>query len=188
MAQDKQRNFYSFNLLTPPTEEEKVIAFEKDNTVFYSVVLIFIAFIIFIMFSIIHLIVVLPKKNETISRISKLDEQIRTFDEIKAQNGELYIKSQILEPILREDIKIAELLDIASRLVENINTVEIKSYSRKSDGDFIVLLDMQSFLEINKVIENSKLIKEVQNVFVTRLTKNYSTNIVEGALTFSVVL
>lgn len=188
MSDKNIQKFTDFNLLSPKTSRQKAIEEERSSTTFYSFALIFVALIIYAMATILHFVVVYPKKIDTEARISKLDEQIATFDDLRADNGELFIKSKLLEPVMAEDVKIAELLSIAEQLVDGIASVEIKSYSRKSDGNFIVLLDMKDFLDINTVMDNALAIKEVTNLFVTRLTKNYFTNVVEGAITFSVVL
>jgi len=164
-------SFTKFNLIPTKTKDELVSLEERDNSVLYAAILIFFAVLIFAVFTVGKTLLVDTRKTFLESSLAKLDTQIDSYTSIKKLNGELYIKSNALSPIVEQDIKLTELIDVANKLVENSVNVLITSYSRELDGKFAVSIEMENYSDINTILANAEKIDILEEFFIETMNK-----------------
>jgi hypothetical protein len=114
LQMDSEYNFssklFKFNLIPPKSKEEIVQLVERDNTILYSFILIFSSAVIFFVLTLLEALLVKPAVTNTTATIDGLKAQVNQFSEIKTTNGELFIKSRALEPLLEKDIELSNLI------------------------------------------------------------------------------
>lgn len=177
---------FEFNLLPPKSKEEIEKYIERDNTIKYSFFLILFILIVFGMISVFESIIVNQRVSGTESSIENLNEQISTFDSIKIINGELFLKSQTLEPILLKDIKIIEIIDTAVELTQGINDSRIIQYGREGTGFFTLRVEVPNVEDTYTMINNSRNIDKILNFFIKRIEKKYTGSNFEVDISFNI--
>lgn len=180
---------YKFNLLPPKTREELEIVKERDNSVFYAFLLVLVSVIVFLIVSLGDIFLVSTRVKSSEESLAFLNEQIKSFDSMKEQNGELFLKAQTLEPVLAKDIKLSEILEIASQMILNVESASITAYNREYTGEFSVTLAIDNYVTVNQILENSKSIDRIEDVFLKKMSLHQISSgqsIVEANISFKV--
>lgn len=175
----------NFNLLPPKTKEEIVAIDERDNSVLYSAFLVFFAVIIFSVFTVGKALLIDTRQSYLEDVISKQDTKISSYSSIRQVNGELFVKSNALAPIVEQDIKLSELLDVASKLIEGDSSILITNYARLLEGTFEVTFEMKNYSDINKISANSLKIDTLKEFFIKSLTKNTAGGAITAIVSFN---
>lgn len=152
LGYDKTRIF-NFNLIPPKTQEELSVLVGRDNTTLYAFFLIFFGMLLYFSFSFAQSVLISPKIALADTSISSLDAQIAGFDSIKRANGELLIKSQALEPILLNDIKITQLLSLSANILNNFPSATIVNYSREGTGEFVLTFRIDDYSKAGVLLD-----------------------------------
>jgi len=181
---DKKSKLFKFNLIPPKSKEEIKQLEERDNTVLYSFLLIFFGAFVFFVLNLLNIALVEPSLQTTKTNIANLNTSISGYNSIKAKNGELFIKSRALDPLLTKDIKLTDLIAIA----ENIDTTfggaaNVTSYKRESTGEFFLNLNISDFSKVSQIVDLLKNTKNVKNIFIRRVGLD---NIGSSVLTLSI--
>lgn len=176
--------FRSFNLVPPKSKQELLVYEERDNTFLYSLVLIIFSFVFFISLTFINEFFLINRIRENDSKVETIEFEIETFSSIRRKFGELIIKSQLLQPIVTQDIKIIELLNIGDQLVKNLQGVTIRSYSRNEAGDFIMTIEFSSIESIKSIFANASNVENITDIFVNSFSRSQNFNNFVGSVTF----
>lgn len=164
------KRYFQFNLVTPKTEAEITKLVDRDNTLFYSFLLIFFGMLLFFALSVIKSVLVDPILEEVNSNIAEVNTEISNYDEIRATNGELYIKAQALEPILEKDVDVIKVLDLEARLrAEFPNLVEVVDYGRRPDGAFAMSFLINDTSDVTEIINYLTTQPDVDDVFLENI-------------------
>lgn len=159
------KSYFKFNLIPPLSKEELKVLENRDNTLLYSFVLIFSGVLIFFAANLIESFIVQPQLNAANSDLNAANTEISSFNRIKAINGELFLKTKSLEPILLSDIRISDLLRAVDDLLPD-NKYDILSYERENLNTFVInvvsdnfsdAVDLLDLMESNLEFENVKL-------------------------------
>jgi len=157
-------NSRKFNLVPPRSKEEEGAIQERDSSFFYSFILIFCAIIVFTFLTLAQSLIVDPKVAQNKQNISDIEAQISSYDALKKTHGELYIKSQALDSILVQDIKLTQLLDISDQLKINIPNSQVIAYTRETSGQFVIDLRLDNITDINQIFDNSEKIDVLEGL------------------------
>ncbi|MFS8130887.1 MAG: hypothetical protein ACMG57_02820 [Candidatus Dojkabacteria bacterium] len=161
---------FRFNLIPPKSKEEVAQLEERDNTVLYSFLLIFFAAFVFFALNLLDIIFVQPSLQAAKNNIATVNAQISSYDSVKAKNGELFIKSKALDPLLTKDIKLTDLIAIA----DNIDTTfagsaNVTSYKREITGEFFLNLNVTDFSKVSEVVDLLAKTDSVEHIFIRRV-------------------
>jgi len=179
-------NFDKFNLIPPKTKEEIVTIEERDNSVLYAVILIFLAVTLFAFFSIGKALLVDTRKVFLESAIAQQDNSIAAYNSIKRVNGEIFIKSNALAPIVQQDIKLTSLIEVANELIVGAPNAIITSYARELDGKFLVTIEIDQYSDINIVSRNADQIETLSDFYIKEI--NQSSAVSKSVASISFVL
>ncbi len=161
---------FKFNLIPPKSKEEIEQLEERDNTVLYSFLLIFFGAFVFFVLNLLNIVLVQPSLQTTKNNIANINAQISSYNTVKTKNGELYIKSKALDPLLEKDIKLTDLIAIADNIDttfgENVNVV---SYKREITGEFFLTLNIADFTKVSEVVSLLSSTDNVEHIFVRRV-------------------
>lgn len=159
------KNYFKFNLIPPKSQEEVSQLVERDNTLFYSFLLIVFGMFLFFVISIIKVAFIDPILSQVDSNLETVQSQISNFDEIRRINGELYIKANALDPILDRDVEVTKVLDLESRISQTFpNLIDVEDYSRRGDGSFALTFLIEDSKEVTKITEYMRAQSEVSSV------------------------
>jgi hypothetical protein len=176
--------FNKFNLI-PPKSKEEIDALEgRSNSILYSFSLVFFTMLAYFLLTIAQFVVIESRISSNKASIDQKKAEIETYNETKEQNGELFIKSKALEPILARDIKITQLLEISDKLREDLNVAEIINYKREFQGDFVLTLSLEEYTDINQIIENASEIDVVSNLYVRSMSN--ANGLVTAVISFDI--
>lgn len=157
-------NSRKFNLVPPKTKEEVIEIKERDNSFFYSFILIFCAIVVFAVLTLAQKLIVEPRIDQNSKNLTAIAQEISSYDNLKRVNGEIYIKSQALDAILLQDIKLTQLLETSEDLIQDIPGAQISTYSREASGQFVVDFIFPSINDVNTVFENSQSVDFLENL------------------------
>jgi len=174
----------TFNLLPPKSKAEIASIEERLNSVLYATFLIFFAVIIFAVFSIGKVLLVDTRKAYLEDAITKIDARIFSYNGIKQINGEVFVKSSALGPIVEQDIKLTKLIDVANKLVEGSTGTIITKYSRQLDGVFELTLIMNDYSDINKISQNASTIETLEDFIIRNMSKQSKLATVNCTISF----
>ena len=172
ISSEYTKKLFKFNLVPPKSKEEVQVLEDRDNSILYSSILIFAAMFIFFVLTMVQTVLVDPRLAASQLAITNKDKEITAYDTIKKVNGELFIKSKSLEPILEKDIKITQLLDISQQIKANVVSSEIISYSREPSGQFVITFSVGSMDQASLLIKNAKSITSLKDVFLRNVAKD----------------
>ncbi|MEO6728539.1 MAG: hypothetical protein ABIM99_01320 [Candidatus Dojkabacteria bacterium] len=179
---------FKFNLIPPKTKEEIAQLEERDNTVLYSFLLIFFGAFVFFALSLLEIILVQPSLQTSKTNIATLNSQISSYDEIKAQNGELFVKSKALDPLLEKDIKLTDLIAIAENIDSTFGSdVNVVSYKREITGEFFLNLNINDFTKVSAIVDLLKATDNVENIFIRRVgLENVNSTVLTMSISFEI--
>lgn len=166
----KNSKIFKFNLIPPKSKEEIKELVERDNTVLYSFLLIFFAAFVFFVLNLLDIILVQPSLQTTKTNIAGLNNQISSYSAIKATNGELFIKSQALDPLLEKDIKLTDLIAIADNIDSTFaGSVNVVNYKREVNGEFFLTLNISDFTKVAEIFNLLSNTQNVKGIFIRRV-------------------
>jgi hypothetical protein len=180
----KQHILFKFNLIPPKSEEEIKVLEERDNSIFYSFLLIFFITLIYFLMVWVDVYIVVPRINKLEKTIAKQNEQIKTYDVVRELKGELFVKTQILEPLLELDIETIKLLQNSDLIVNDVNNAKIITYVREPDGTFVITVLVDSYKDVIAILDNAKNIEEIENVFLRQARKFDRSENIKVTLSF----
>jgi hypothetical protein len=179
--------FSSFNLLPPKSKEEIEVIEERDNTILYGFLLIFFSVLVFVILSILQAGIIVPKINSKEASVNNLESLKLQFNSVKSINGELFLKSKSLEPILDKDIKITEVLNISAEIIKDLPSTRIISYIRESSGGFTISIETQNYQNIEKILTKAKSISRINKVFLRNMSQDhFDISYIKASLSFSI--
>ena len=166
-AKNYNKRYFEFNLIPPKSKEEIEVLVDRDNTLFYSFLLIFFGFFLFFILNIVKTVFVEPALDKVKNNITAVDTQISNFDEIKGINGELFIKSQALEPILDKDVEVTKVLQLEADIRKEFpNLIEVIDYARKGDGSFSFTFNITNASKVTDIADYLEKRNDVSGVFL----------------------
>ena len=160
--------FFEFNLLQDKSRKELQQEEKRDESIFYTVVLLFSGVIIFLLLHLLDLLLVESRIVEANNTIADFEQAIEAKDDVRAKNGELFVKSERLAPVLEEDIKLIDFLQIADNIVGG--DIEIISYVRDQNGSFNIDFYVSNHSEALDVLSQAQNQNNVEQPFIRSLT------------------
>jgi hypothetical protein len=159
-----QKGPFKFNLLPPKSKTEVVLEVERDDSVLYSMLLVFVAGLAFFGVTMINTLFVVPRVKEFEKSVVNRQQQIALFNDIRTKNGELYVKTRTLSPVLDKRIDSSEIFRVADQI--DLNTVvQVESYGREKSGLFIFQVSTRTIDQVTSVISDVNKITGVSEVF-----------------------
>lgn len=166
----ENNKLFKFNLVPPKSKEEIVQIEERDNSIFYSLILIFFAVFIFFVLSIVQSVFVKPRITKLRNDLAKQDTQIASFDSVRATNGELFVKAQALGPILETDFEAINFLNTTAQIVSTDPTSKIITYGRENDGQFALTLVTSNYDTAARIIEEGNKVEGITDLFLRQVS------------------
>ena len=183
----QQTSAFSFNLVPPKTKEELSVIEERDNSILYSFLLVFFSMFIFFVLNMIQTFVINQRIEQGNSQILQQESSFSAYDEIKRVKGELITKSELLEPVLKKDIKLTEVLDLAAQIAIDNPTVKVTTYSRESTGEFVLTFSMPDIQTVSNLVDYLSQNKQLQNVFARNIQYIRNDTEVSATISFSLL-
>lgn len=180
---------FKFNLIPPKSKEEVAQLVERDNTVLYSFILIFSSAIVFFILTLLDAALVKPAQQNVATQITGLESQLTNFREIKTKNGELFIKSRALEPLLEKDIKLSKLIDLADKLVTSQgDSIQVINYKRETTGEFVLTLSLGTFDKVETVVTQLVAEGNISDIFLRTIGRDTNVNRISMVVSFNINL
>ena len=165
-------NGFRFNLLPPKPKEEVELEVEREDSITYAFILIFVASIIYLGLVVLGSFVTEPRLKTALAAIDTRNQQISTYATAQSLHGELYVKTQTLKPLLDLDLIPSEIFRVANELVANDPTLQIQSYSREKTGAFVFQIVAPKFSDVTKIANKAAVIDGVSSVFIRAAVLN----------------
>lgn len=160
---------FDFNLL--PQKSKKVVKEERkrDESTFYSVILLFSGIIIYLLLTLLDLILVQSRINTFEQTIAEYDQAIASYSDVRAKNGELFLKGERLSPVLENDIRLDTFLVIADQITGGI---DIENYAREDSGAFIITFFVDSYPQALNIYDSASEQDGVEKPFIREISMN----------------
>lgn len=157
-----------FNLIPPRPEEEIEIIRERDNTIVYSLILIFVATFVYLILRIIDFTIIDNQIDALNQDITTLDALIRSKDESTVVLGELITKANLLAPTLQSDTSPKEFVDIAQEIAGGNR---IQAYTRQNASSFSIVLIIENYNQVETILTAARENEKIQNIFVESIAE-----------------
>lgn len=134
----KKYNF-SFNLLPPKTSKEIEKEEKRSSALLYTTGMLFGVTFFWVLINLFGTLFISRSKDYWTDQKHEREKQVASYNLYKAGNGELVIKTNILEPVVEKHVDpdlVFELID--NVIKENAPEAEILSYGRNPLGNFQV--------------------------------------------------
>ncbi len=182
-----QTTVFSFNLVPPKTKEELVVLEERDNSILYSFLLVFFSMFIYFVLTLIQTFIINQRIDQGTNQIVQQESSFSAYDEIKRIKGELITKGELLEPVLKKDIKLTEVLDLANQITVDNPTVHVTTYSRESTGEFVLTFSVPDIPTASTLVEYLNKNEELQSVFARNIQYIQNDTEVSATISFSLL-
>ncbi len=156
---------FKFNLLPPKSDKEIEIEIERDDSVLYSMVLVFVAGLAFFLLTMANILLITPRVQEFESAVSSREAQVEQFSSIKSLHGELFIKTETLKPVLEKKIDTNEIFRVAEAITAIRSDVSVEGYGRERTGLFLFEVRSTGLLPLPDLVEGIEQIEGVSQVF-----------------------
>ncbi len=167
MNNKEYAKFFRFNLIPPKSKEELMVLEERDNSIVYSLFLIFSAVFIFFALNLIEAIAIRPQILEAEQDLTNLQNKILQNDPIVKSNGELILKSNLLKPVINDDIKVAEIIDVSNEIAVN---GDIMTYIREQTGEIVLTIKISNVGNVTNIIKSAQENEKIEDVFLRSVT------------------
>lgn len=165
---------FKFNLL--PKKSKEVIIKEKkrdSNSVYYSLLVLF-GILIWFGLTLLNTLIV-DKSNLQRKQIIKDKQDVieNEFYETRRIHGELVVKTNIIAPLLKDDIDPETLFRVGEEVFGVTDDVVIVGYGRNDDGTFSIKIsapDNQMIAEKARQLKNLALVTDLVIKDVTQRT------------------
>lgn len=181
------KRLFTFNLIPPKSKKEIETLQERDRSTLYSFLLIFFAVLLFFGLTILNNIVIEPRINSLEDDLDQQDTQITTFQSARELNGEVFIKSEAIAPVLELDIGTIELLETSERIIEGVPNAQISSYGREPSGEFVLTIILDSYEDSTLIIENAKTQENISEVFQRIVSVNNNNGKITSIIGFTII-
>jgi len=169
---------FKFNLLPPKSKEVVELELEREDSITYALVLIFIAALIYFGLVLLNSLLIDPRLQTAQTGLDERVTQRASFASTLALHGELYVKTQTLRPVLELDLNPAEIFRVADALVAGDPNLQIESYSREKGGTFVFQILAPTYADVVEIAQTASQIPGVSGVFVRGAVLNSSrTNV-----------
>lgn len=185
MEKKKYGKFFEFNLIPPKTQEEIQVIEDRDNTFLYSFILIFSAAFIYFVLNLLQLLLIEPRINSIEDDIAETNQSISFNNEIIQAHGELVLKSSLLSPILEQDIKLSEMMLVATEIAGNS---EIDSYNKEATGEIVISINVDTVDDAIDILEGMSNTENIEDPYVRTLFKPEGTNYYNLVTAFKITL
>ncbi len=185
MAIDLQGGF-RFNLLPPKPKEEVALEVEREDSITYAFVLIFIAAIIYLGLVLVGTLLTGPRLQAAQSAIDSRTAQVKSYAPIQALHGELYVKTQTLKPVLDLDIDSSEIFRVADALVAGSTALQVSNYGREKTGVFVFQVVSPTFADVVALADKASKIDGVSDVFIRGIVLNSSRTSVTTTIALNI--
>lgn len=167
MAREAKRNrMFEFNLLPPKSQVQIQIERERDDSLIYSIVLVFFGLLVYFLLILADSQLVNPRVTEIVSVRQERQQQVNTYDDVRTLNGELFIKTKTLEAILEKDLAAQEIFRVADEISEADSDIGVISYAREQSGVFVFDFLTNSLENVVVLIESAKAVDGVSDVYL----------------------
>ena len=178
---------FGFNLVPPKTKEELVVLEERDNSILYSFLLVFFSMFIYFVLNMIQTFVINQRIEQGNVQIIEQEASFSAYDEIKRVRGELITKGELLEQVLKKDIKLTEVLDLANQISIDNPTVNVTTYSREATGEFVLTFSMPDIPTASTLVEYLNKNDKLLNVFARNVQYIQDESEVSATISFSLL-
>lgn len=184
MASD--RTIFKFNILQTKSVQLKMIEYERDNSTLYALLLVLFASFVYLGIVVVQSWVVEPRRLSALDALGQRQSVAETFAEIRSLNGELFIKTRTLRPVLDKNLDTKEIFRVAEAITAANNNLIIESYVREKEGNFVFTLVSASIVEVPKIVSTTQGIEGVENVFVRSINVSEDTRLTRTALALEI--
>jgi hypothetical protein len=165
------RTQFQFSLLPPKSGAVVELETERDNSVAYGALLIFVSVLIYFLLTLVQAYVVAPRLAENESALATIQSQKSTFQSVQTLNGELFIKTKTLKPVLEKQVDSTEIFRVTTAITAANPNLVVTSYNRETSGEFVFQIAAASFNEVGELLEIAKGIEGVSSASIKGSTK-----------------
>lgn len=162
----KSKSLFQFDLLPPKSQQQIAIERERDDSLVYSIVLVFFAILIYFVVTIVQASVVVPRLEAVEQAKLEREQEIASFTDVRSRNGELFIKTSTLDSVLEKDLAAQEIFRVADAIAGIDSNVGVISYAREQSGVFVFDFITNSLESVPLIVEEAKVVEGVSNVYL----------------------
>ncbi len=181
----RKPKYFQFNLLSEQSEEEIQRLEERDDSTLYAMVLVFSGIFIYFILNLIQIIIVQGRINLIQSRIDETVAAITAYNDIRALNGEIFQKANLLRDPLLSDIELDRLLEISSLMTQDEG--EILTYSRNQSGEFELVVDVENEEMAVRILENADELDDVTRSYIKQMSHENEQNSIRVTYGFDII-
>lgn len=178
------KDIFIFNLIPPRSREEIEETKERNSSIVYALTLVLAsAFVIFIL-NVVRITLIEPAKIQIEDDIASIQAQTGEGSQAVLLNGELFLKAQLLEEILVEDIAVERIINVSNQVAGGN---EILSYRRDGTGRIELLIRVDSIQSAANVISQAYLNSQVEDPLLSRINPDTGSDEMVITINFSII-
>ncbi|MBL8014844.1 MAG: hypothetical protein JNK26_01490 [Candidatus Doudnabacteria bacterium] len=184
MASD--RSIFKFNILQTKSVRQRQIEYERDNSTLYALLLVLFASFVYLAIVITQGTIIEPRRLEALELLGQREDIAQTYADIRSLNGELFIKTRTLRPVLDKNIDAKEIFRVADAIIATKPGLIIESYVREQEGDFVFVVVSSTVTDVPEIIRDTIEIDGVSDVMVRNVFISEETNLVRTTIALTI--
>lgn len=185
MAKGYGSELFEFNLLPKQTKEELMRLQDRDDSTIYGLILVFSSVLIYFILTLIKFLAVDSVLVSVEAEITKTENDIASFNDVRALHGEIYQKATLLYEPFKNDIRLSRLLEIASIITQEKGNVV--AYGKVPRGGYSIVVETDNVEDALEIFSKSKEVPEVENPYILFLADDYRTDSVGVTINFNII-
>lgn len=177
MARDQE--VFKFNLLPPKSKQEVVLEEERDDSLVYALLLLIFSLVVYGALVLTRLFVLQPRIEQADQAIALRNQQAATYQQVKTNYGELFVKGLTLSPLLDKDLDPAAIFTVADTINNIDPDLGITGYSREASGVFVFEMLTPSIDTVARLMDELPRVDNVSDVFLRSIEVGTDTGIVK---------
>lgn len=178
---------FKFNLLPKKSEEEIQVIERRDNTIFYSILIVFFSSIVWLISALLLTMGVEPQLEVAEQNLARSKAELKSLDYVHIAYGELVTKADKLAPLLSKRINTELIFTVSVSLTNLVNGAEISTYGRESDGKFLFVIVTDDLLDIESIMSNARNIDFVNNLELRSVTVDKDSGLYSSVIAMDII-
>lgn len=161
-----ERSAFKFNLLPPKSDQEVALENESSNSLFYAVVLVLFSVVVFVIILALQYFITAPNLRRSETAVLTREGQLRAFDNVKFNFGQLVVKLNAMQPLLDKQLNPDDIFATADTIRLQDPSIIVTGYGRLPDGRFTFQIVTSRPEELPQLIRDLEANDKLEDVIL----------------------
>lgn len=180
------RRYFKFNLLPGRPKEYVKLEEQRDNTTLYGFLMVAFASLIYLVVILVQLLLVQPQLDTATQNLAARQLVKQSYADVQALNGELFIKTKTLKPVLQQNLDTAEIFRVTEAIKGGRSDLIIEDYNREKTGTFVFTVVSPNISDVPSILATTQKITGISDVFIRNISVDSGNQLAHTTLALNI--